>query len=222
MNIRFWAIGAFALLSTWGTIGSTTGAAAGASSVSSLQQTVAAQGKLINQLQIRISALEKAVSVHPTYTAVNRTSMHKMTIPVRHAIKIADLGPSLGTLVSHHTAFLKVVAGWPHIYPLPSAPPTLAQLAAQEAQVAAQEAQLAQEISSLQNELGFDENYLYSQLTTVRNNTNNLGNQEMSDFNLLQGWLAGCTGGLGMSWGNWKYYIGNNRADNSFICSGNP
>jgi cell division protein FtsB len=224
MNVRTWLIAAIAFASIWIAAGSFTGADAGGPSVSSLQQTVAAQGKLIGQLQTRVSALERSTSgAHPhVYSHGVPPSKHVMVIPKQHTAKIADLAPGLVTLQSHHASFIKLSNNWPHIYPLPSPPPTVAQLAAQEAQMAAQEAQLAQEVSDMKNELTFDENYLYSTLTMVRDNVNVLGNTEAADVSGLRSWLIGCDGGLGMSWAGWKYHINDSGADNQFICSGNP
>jgi cell division protein FtsB len=224
MNVRTWLVAAFAFALAWIAAGSVTGANAGGPSVSSLQQTVISQGKLISQLQTRVSALERSTSgMHAhVYTHAVPPSKHMMVIPKRHTAKIEDLGPGLATLQSHHASFLKLSTNWPHIYPLPTPPPTIAQLAAQEAQMAAQEAQLAQEVSDMKNELTFDENYLYSTLTMVRDNVNVLGNQEAADVTDLRNWLIGCDGGLGMSWAGWKYHINDSGADNQFICSGNP
>jgi hypothetical protein len=224
MNVRIFLVAAIAVAAVLIAGGFVSGAHASGPSVASLQQTVAAQGKLISELQVRMSALERTTSGTRAEIHVGTAphSMHTMTIPKKHTAKIANLDPGLVSLQSHHASFIKLSGLWPHYFPLPSPPPTVAQLAAQEAQVAAQEAQLAQEISDMKNELTFDENYLYSSLTMVRDNVNELGNTEAADVSGLRTWLIGCSGGLGMSWGNWKYYIGNSRADNSFICSGNP
>lgn len=241
MHVRLWPIAGFALLFMGAAIGYAAGSVGYSSLPSSphhptshstplhespaqqsaLAQTVVAQGKLISQLQTRISALEHASSTaHPIHATLNQSKIRKVTMPVPHSVKLTDLASSLRTLQSHHAAFLSSVSRWPgHIY-WPTPGPTLSQVAAQEAQVAAQEAQLAQEITDLKNELSFDENYLYAELTTVRNNTNNLANQEASDIKTAYQLIAGCQNGLGTTWGNWKYYINNNYADNYWICSG--
>ena len=224
MNVRTWLVAAFAFASIWIAAALVSGANASGPSVSSLQQTVAAQGKLIKQLQTRVSALERSTSGMHTqaHGPAAPPSKHMMVIPKKHVAKIEDIGPGLASLQSHHASFLKLTTNWPHMYPLPTPPPTVAQLAAQEAQMAAQEAQLAQEVSDMKNELTFDENYLYSTLTMVRDNVNVLGNTEAADVSGLTAWLKGCDGGLGMSWAGWKYHINDSGADNQFICSGNP
>ena len=241
MNVRLWPIAGLALLFTCAAVGFAAGSVGYSSSPtsphhpathstafqqssaqqSSLQQTVVAQGKLISQLQTRISALEHAASTaHPIHATLNQSKIRKMTMPVPHSVKLTDLATNLRTFQSHHAAFLSTVSRWPGRIVWPTPGPTIAQIAAQEAQLAAQEAQLVQEITDLKNELSFDENYLYAELTTVRNNTNNLANQEASDIKTAYQLIAGCQNGLGTTWGNWKYYINNNYADNYWICSG--
>jgi uncharacterized coiled-coil protein SlyX len=181
---------------------------------SSLQAQVAAQGKLIKQLQAQVAALQRASTSKTTQMHVASGRVQTRKLPnVTHKLKLKDLSPGLKSLTAHHAQFIKL----PRIYPipLPSRPPTaLQQLAAQVAQLSTQVTQLNSQVSSLKTELGFDENLFGEEFLLVQNNLTSVANS----VPVLPAGQGFCGGNGGMSWGGLKYHINDNLMDNDFFC----
>ena len=182
---------------------------------SSLAAQVAAQGRLIKQLQTQVAALQRASS--PSKTAqmhVAHGRVRTVKLPnVTHKLKLADMSSGLKSLTAHHTQFLNL----PRIYPIPfpSRPPTaLQQLSAQVAQLSTQVTQLTSQVTSLKSELGFDENLFGEEFLLAEKNITTVANS----VPVLPQGQGFCGGNGAMSWGGLKYHINDNYMDNDLIC----
>ena len=182
---------------------------------SSLVAQVAAQGRLIKQLQTQVTALQRGSSTSKTaqmHVAQGRVRTVKLP-NVTHKLKLADMSSGLKSLTAHHTQFLNL----PRIYPIPfpSRPPTaLQQLSAQVAQLSTQVTQLTSQVTSLKSELGFDENLFGEEFLLAEKNITTVANS----VPVLPQGQGFCGGNGAMSWGGLKYHINDNYMDNDLIC----
>ena len=182
---------------------------------SSLAAQVAAQGRLIKQLQTQVTALQRGSSTSKTaqmHVAHGRVRTVKLP-NVTHKLKLADMSSGLKNLTAHHTQFLNL----PRIYPIPfpSRPPTaLQQLSAQVAQLSTQVTQLTSQVTSLKSELGFDENLFGEEFLLAEKNITTVANS----VPVLPQGQGFCGGNGAMSWGGLKYHINDNYMDNDLIC----
>lgn len=205
LSSRVIALAALSAATLWGAVllapraeaGSSRPAAKAPTASSELESKIAAQGKLISELQSRVSALEHASSSKGHSTTSGATShipMHIVPAPKSIIAKTISLGPSIS---SNRVLHLRFVGGFHKITPTE-------QLSWQVNAIAAQ-------LAALQNEVSSDETASASQMTTINNNITTL----TWDFNHLP---RACSSNGAMTWSSWKDRIGDSLADNDLIC----
>ena len=173
-----------------------------------LAAQIAAQGKLIKTLQAQVAALQHGAPAAKTTQAHTSSSGRPVRVPdVTHKLHLADLSGGLSSLATRHAQFLKY-GGPPHPIFLPSMSPSALQ------QLTTQVTQLTQQVTTLQSELSFDENLLGEEIGFVQKNLTTLANA-MPVMPPGQGF---CGANGAMTWGNFKSYLDNNRADGDLIC----
>ena len=164
--------------------------------VVTIEQQLANQRALINQLQTRLAADEQRSPGGPVKAATPA-----ITAPhfVRPKTALADMGPGLTLLQTQHVQFGKLnpVAA--------SSGPDLA------TQVAA----LTKQVVALKAELSADEKLIFGELTLVRNNVNAVDNDTTTTYGdaVQAAWLA-CVdyGHQGVEFAGWTPLAGTSPA----------
>jgi len=186
---------------------------------SSLAAQVAAQGRLIKQLQTQVAALQHGSSISRTAQAHVRSGVAKTRkVPdITHKLKLADnISPGLQKLKTQHSHFIGIWHGGITPYPIFTKGPTqLQQLQAQVAQLSTQVSQLSSQVGSVQNEVVFDENLLGEEILNLQKNLTSVANS----VPVLPPGQGFCGGNGGMSWGGIKQiYLNSSGLDNAFFC----
>jgi hypothetical protein len=160
--------------------------------VLTIEQQLANQRLLINQLQARLTAVEQRSSGAPV-----KASTPAIAAPhfVRPKTALADMSPGLATLQAQHLQFVKL-----NSTTTPAGPDLAAQVAA-----------LTKEVSTLKTELSVDETVIFGELTLVRNNVNSVDDDTTTVYGdaVQAAWLA-CVdyGHSGVLFAGWTQLAG--------------
>lgn len=163
--------------------------------VVTIEQQLANQRALINQLQTRLTADEQRSPGGPVKAA---TPVIAAPHFVRPKTTLADMSPGLATLQSQHQQFTKTNP------PATSGPDLATQVAA-----------LTKQVSALKTELAVDETVIFGELTLVRNNVNSVDDDTTTVYGdaVQAAWLA-CVdyGHQGVEFAGWTQLSGTQPA----------
>jgi hypothetical protein len=196
MYLRILVFIAAVLGLTWSAV--LVGGRAGAQSgpVVTIEQQLANQRLLINQLQTRLTAVEQRSPAGPVKATTPAIAAPHF---VRPKTALADMGPGLATLQAQHLQFVKLN---------PAA-------ASSGPDLAAQVAALTKEVSTLKTELSVDETVIFGELTLVRNNVNTVDSDTTTVYGdaVQAAWLA-CVdyGHQGIEFAGWTQLDGTQPA----------
>lgn len=160
--------------------------------VLSIEQQLANQRALINQLQVRLSALEGRGGVGSAKPAGTPVAPPRV---VRLKSSVGDMTPGLTQLQMRHAQFAQ--QGGATAAPGPD--------------VASQVANLTKEVVALKSQLSADETLIFGELELVRNNVNAVDNDTSTTYTdaVQAAWLACVDYGHQAGFAGWTPLYGN-------------
>lgn len=160
--------------------------------VVTIEQQLATQRALINQLQTRLAAVEQRAPAGPAKPATSPISPPRFVHP---KTSLADMAPGLSMLQMQHVQFAKLGGA-----AVSSGPDLAAQIAS-----------LTKEVAALKSELSVDETVIFGELQLVRNNVNAVEGDTSTTYGdaVQAAWLACVDYGHQVTFAGWTPLYGN-------------